>query len=234
MRYSLAGGYQSNAENVSGYRHCLTDEERPSYRPIQSTESELRRHMDGYMASEGHKENILYPWHRNVNLGLVWDTHQMWTVQHFEGDYVDCNVPPTIQGTTLSLNCTVSEVHPSQSLAQAIHYDTPPYALTQGQIARTFGYRLGKRVALLRQSAPAGSYYPSEEATITYSSGCTPYDVDPTEPAPTSPTEATSLYNEAKLCTPTEETITVPWIDGEESLSGATISLSHDHRAGTH
>ena len=31
MRYSLAGSYQSNGENASGYDYCLTDEDRPSY-----------------------------------------------------------------------------------------------------------------------------------------------------------------------------------------------------------
>ena len=38
MRYSLAGGYQSNRENASGYRYCLSEEERPSYRAIQSVQ----------------------------------------------------------------------------------------------------------------------------------------------------------------------------------------------------
>ena len=228
MRYSLAGSYQSNGENASGYNYCLTDEDRPSYRPIQSVQSELRDHMNGYLGSPGHKENILYQWHRKVNLGLSWDTHQMWTVQQFEGDYANCSVPPTIQGTTLSLSCTVSEVLPSRSLAQTIHYDSPPHALTQGQIARSYGYRFGRRVALLRQRAPARYSYPVDEVSRTYYSGCTPYDVDPTEPAPTSPSEATSLYNEAKLCVPVEETITVPWIDGEETISGSEFTLSHD------
>ena len=180
------------------------------------------------MGSLGHKNNILDQWHRKVNLGLSWDTHQMWSVQHFEGDYADCSVPPTIEGATLSISCTVSEVLPSSSLAQAIHYNSPPHTLTQGQIARSYGYRLGRRVALLRQRAPAGYSYPVDEVTQTYNSGCTPYDIDSSEPAPTSPSEATSLYNEAKLCEPTEETITVPWIDGEETISGSTISLSHD------
>ena len=228
MRYSLAGSYQSNGENASGYNYCLTGEDRPSYRPIQSVQSELRDHMNGYLGSPGHKENILYQWHRKVNLGLSWDTHQMWTVQQFEGDYANCSVPPTIQGMTLSQSCTVSEVLPSRSLAQTIHYDSPPHALTQGQIARSYSYRFGRRVALLRQRAPAGYSYPVDEVSHTYYSGCTPYDVDPTEPAPTSPSEATSLYNEAKLCVPVEETITVPWIDGEETISGSEFTLSHD------
>ena len=228
MRYSLAGSYQSNGENASGYNYCLTDEDRPSYRPIQSVQSELRDHMNGYLGSPGHKENILYQWHRKVNLGLSWDTHQMWTVQQFEGDYANCSVPPTIQGTTLRASCTVDEVLPSRSLAQAVYYDSPPHALTQGQIARSHSYRLGRKAALLRQKAQPGYSYMVNEVTQTHYSGCTPYDVDPTEPAPSSFAEATTLHNEAKLCEPLAETITVPWIDGEETISGSAVSLSHD------
>ena len=228
MRYSLAGGYQSNAENASGRDYCLTEEDRPSYLPIQSVQSELRVHMNGYLGSPGHKNNILNPWHRKVNLGLSWDTHQMWTVQHFEGDYADCSVPPTIEGTTLQVSCTVSEVLPSNAFAQQIYFDPPPHALTRGQLARSFSYSSGRMVALLRQRAPAGSHYPSNEAISTYFSGCTPYDVDSTLHPPSSLDEATTLFNEAKLCERSEESITVPWIDGEETIGESQITLSHD------
>ena len=228
MRYSLAGGYQSNGENASGYRYCLTDEEMPSYRAIQSLQDELRQHMNGYMGSPGHKENILYQWHRKVNLGLSWDTHQMWSVQHFEGKYADCSIPPTIQGTTLRVTCTVGEVLPSRSLAQAVFYDSPPHVLTQGQIARSYSYRTGRMVALLRQKASAGYSYRVNEVTRTHNSGCTPYDIDATEPAPSSFSEATSLYNQAKLCMTSEETITVPWIDGDVTVGGSSFTLFHN------
>ena len=83
MRYSLTNGYQSNRENASGYNYCLSPEEKPRYRAIESIEEELRGHMDGYVGSSGHNDNILDPWHKKVNLGVSWDTHQSWTVQHF-------------------------------------------------------------------------------------------------------------------------------------------------------
>ena len=173
MRYSLAGGYQSNGENASGYNYCLSPEEKPRYRAIGSIEESIRRTMDGYMNSPGHRDNILYPWHRKVNLGLSWDTHQMWNVQHFEGDYASCNVPPTIQGTTLRVSCTTKEVFPAESLVQVVTYDPPPHALTRGQIARAYSYRLGNRVAFLRQKARPGYSYPRDEELRTHYSGCT-------------------------------------------------------------
>ncbi len=231
MRYSLAGGYQSNGENASGYSYCLTDEERPSYASIHAQggiQNQLRQIMRGYMNSPGHKRNILYPWHRKVNLGLAWDTHEMWNVQHFEGDYADCSVPPMIEGTTLRVSCTAKEVFPSDYYVQQIYYDPPPHALTRGQIARSYSYGLGNEVALLRGQVGQGYYYPTDEAEVTHYLGCTPYDVDPTLPPPSSNDEMWSLHNKAKLCEPTETTVMVPRITGEETIDGRSISLSHD------
>ncbi len=228
MRHSLAVGYQSNSENASGYNYCLTDEERPSYRPIQSIQGALRKHMDGYLASPGHKDSILYPWHRKVNLGLAWDTHQMWSVQHFEGDYTDCSVPPAIEGTTLRVSCTVKEVFPANSFVQKIYYDPPPHTLTRGQIARSYGYHYGDEVAQLREQAGPGYYWPIDETFVTRYSGCTPYDVDPTLPAPSSLSEATKLYNSAKICLRSIKLVAVPYITGEETITESSFTLSHD------
>ena len=228
MRYSLAGGYQSDRENASGYNYCLTPDEKPNYLAIGSIEVEIRQNMQGYMDSPGHRDNILDPWHRKVNLGLAWDTHQMWNVQQFEGDYANCQVPPTIRATTLSLSCTTKEVLPSKSLVQVVLYDPPPHELTRGQLSRSYSYRSGNPVAYLRQKARPGYTYASDEAVTTYSSGCTPYDVDPTLPPPSSPQGANLLFSLAKLCIPRPELVAVPWIDGEATISGSAITLSHD------
>ena len=230
MRYSLAGGYQSNSENASGYNYCLSREEKSRYRAIQSVQEAIRRTMSGYMNSPGHRDNILRPWHRKVNLGLSWDTHQMWNVQHFEGDYVDCNVPPTIQGTTLSMRCTTKEVLPAMSFAQKVVYDPPPHTLTRGQIARSYSYGYGRPVAFLRQRARPGYSYSRDDELETYRSGCTPYDFDPALPPPSSLEEDSRIHALSKLCLRSIEFVTVPWIDGDRTISGSTIALSHDLR----
>ena len=228
MRYSLAGGYQSERENVSGLDYCLSDEERPMYRPIESIEGNLREIMQGYMDSPGHRDNILDPWHRKVNVGLDWDIHQMWNVQDFERGYVNCPAPPTIQGTTLSLSCTTTDVLPSRSFVQIILYDPPPHTLTRGQVSRVYGYQRGKEVAFLRQKARPGYSYSSDEVVRTHHSGCSPYDIDPNLPPPSSADEAHTLYTEAKQCMPRTESITVPYVDGEETINDSSIILSHD------
>ena len=228
MRYSLAGGYQSNSENASGRDYCYTDEDKNRYSRIRNLETELREEMDGYMDSPGHKRNILNPWHRKVNLGLEWDTHQMWTVQHFEGDHVDCSVPPTIEGTTLRVSCTTKDVFPSNTFVQQIFYDPPPHTLTRGQLARSYSYRSGDEVARLRGQPRPGYHWTTNETEVTHYSGCTPYDVDPTLPPPSSPAEATEMFNRAKRCERSEETATVPYITGEETINGRIFTLSHD------
>ena len=154
------------------------------------------------MDSLGHKDNILYPWHRKVNLGLAWDTHQMWTVQDFEGDYADCSVPPTLEGTILRVSCSTKEVLPSDSLSQVVLYDPPPDQLTRGQLSRSYSYYYGKPVAFLRQKAPAGSRYATNETLTTHKTGCSPYDVDQTLPPPTSLEDGRRLYEQAKRSRP--------------------------------
>ncbi len=63
MRYNLAGGYQYNQENVSGYVYCQGISGR-------SVDAEVRYAMAGFMESPGHYLAIVNPRHRNVNLGI--------------------------------------------------------------------------------------------------------------------------------------------------------------------
>ena len=83
-------------------------------------------------------------------------------------------------------------------------------------------------MAFLRQKARPGYSYSSDDVVRTYHSGCSPYDIDPNLPPPSSADEAYALYLEAKQCVPRTESITVPYVDGEETINGSAITLSHD------
>ena len=96
MRYSLAGGYQSNGENGHGSDYCIRASDR--YRPISSIQAEIREAMAGWMESPGHRRNILDPSHMKVNLGIAWDRYNVKMFQHFEGDYVEYQQLPEIDG----------------------------------------------------------------------------------------------------------------------------------------
>ena len=52
MRYSLAGSYHTNGENVSGSDYCVKASDR--YRALGSIESEIREMMGGWINSSGH------------------------------------------------------------------------------------------------------------------------------------------------------------------------------------
>ena len=102
MRYSLAGGYQSNGENGSGLDYCIRAADR--YRSIDSMNQEIREAMESWMDSPGHRRNILDPRHKRVNIGLAWDRYNTAMYQHFEGGHVEYDRPPMISDGILSLS----------------------------------------------------------------------------------------------------------------------------------
>ena len=144
MRYSLAGGYQSNGENGLGIDYCITASDR--YRPIASVHQEIREAMEWWMDSSGHRDNILRSWHKKVNIGLAWDRYNFKAIQHFEGDYVEYDQMPTIEDGILSLSGTVKKgaiFEEDRDLGVQVYYDSPPHALTRGQVAQTYCYDSG-------------------------------------------------------------------------------------------
>ena len=198
MRYSLAGGYQSNWENVSGYNYCYTASS--GYSEIGPIEQEIRDYMEGLMDSEGHRENILYPWHRKVNIGLAWDSYNLKVVQHFEVDHVEYGVVPVINEGVLTLSGTVEDgvvFLGSTDLSVGIYYDPPPHSLTRGQLARTYCYDYGRLVAFLEPPLTGNSDSLDDEFTDTYIPCPDPYDVPADLPPPRSPGEDDDLWEAA-------------------------------------
>ena len=157
IRYSLAGGYQSNAENISGLGYCLTEGD--GYQAVHGIEQEMRDAMQSWMASEGHRRNILDPWHRKVNIGVAWDRYNSMLVQHFEGDYVDYRKLPSIEDGILSFSGgTKNGGRAEDGLKISLRYDLPPHSLTRRQLAWTYCYDTGRIVASLRPGlAQAGA-----------------------------------------------------------------------------
>ena len=219
MRYSLAGGYQSNGENVSGLSYCLTSSS--GYRELGPVKQEIREHVLSLMGSPGHRDNILDPWHRKLNIGLAWDSHNLMVVQHFEGDHVEYAVVPVIEDRVLTLSGTVKggiAFLGSSDLNVGVFYDPPPQPLTRGQIARTYCYDYGQPVAYLRVPLTGSSYYPDHEFTDTYIPCPDPYDVPMASQPPRSPGEANDLHDAAyKESQDREEiAITGQWVTASE------------------
>ena len=224
MRYSLAGGQQSNGENVSGLDYCIKASDR--YRAIGSIEQEVRDAMEGWMDSPGHRRNILDPWHKKVNIGLAWDTYNTSAIQHFEGDYVEYDHLPTIENGILTMSGTTRNgagFSDERDLGVQIYYDRPPHTLTRGQVSRTYCSDSGLQIAALRRPLPPNWFYDEDDFTKTYEQCPDPYEVPADAPAPRSPAEAHAFWEAAYQASQLrpELPIIVPWITALEWTASA-------------
>ena len=230
MRYSLAGGYQSNGENGSGLDYCIKASD--GYRGLSGIRSEIHETMEGLMNSSGHRRNILDRWHKKVNIGLAWDRYNIFVYQHFEGGYVEFDELPAIANDVLSFSGrAINELRFSNKdeLGLQLYYDPPPHALTRGQVSRTYCSGSGLQIAAFRYRLTGGWYWGEDEYTRTYSPCPDPYDVSPDAPAPSSHDEAHRFWEEAYAASQNRpsQTITVPWITASEwTVSGAHFSVA--------
>ena len=245
MRYSLAGGYQSNAENGSGSDYCITESD--GYTEIRSVQQRLTRMMDGLMSSSGHRSNILNKRHRKVNIGLAWDRFNIHMYQHFEGDYVEYDQLPAIDGARLTFSGKVKNgvsFDDREDLGVQIYYDPPPGELTRGQVSRTYCYDGGLPVAALRPPPNPGWHYRQHTFSRAYSTCPDPYEVPEDAPPPASPDEATEFWGEAYYASKyrIEQETTGPWItsstwtarDTSFSVSADIRKVLDDHGSGVY
>ena len=208
MRYSLAGGYQKDAENVSGLDYCLTPDDGFA---IVSILHEVEASTPGFMDSPGHRYNILDPHHTTVSIGIAWDRYNVMIVQHFEYGYMSFydaprNIhratwypePPTISRGILSAAGITRNGAGLEDFGVDIYYDQPPHELTRGQVARTFCYDLGDNVASVRPAPPPYSYYATDTYSYPTSSCPDPYDVNANVSAPASYAEAHAMHDRAR------------------------------------
>ncbi len=234
MRYSLAGGYQSNVENGSGSDYCITESD--GYTEIRSVQQRLARMMDGLMSSSDHRRNILNERHRKVNIGLAWDRYNIHMYQHFEGDYVEYDQLPSIEDKRLTFSGRVKNgvsFDDKEDLGVQIYYDPPPGELTRGQVSRTYCYDSGLPIAALRPPPNPGWRYRQHTFSRSYSTCPDPYEVPEDAPPPASPDEATEFWGEAYYASQyrIERATTGPWITSSTwTARDTSFSVSADIR----
>ena len=196
-RYNLAGGYQANAENGHGIDYCY--KESGFFKPITSIREEIADAIDGWMKSPGHRETMLDPVYRKVNIGIVWNKYNEVMFQHFEGDYVDYDKPPSFADGILSLAGKVKNgvtFTSTEDLDIQVFYEQPPRSLTPGQVARTYCYGSGLPIASLLPPLP-GYSNDSIEDTMNFKPCPDPYDVSADAPPARSSSDALRLWQEA-------------------------------------
>ena len=191
MRYTLAGGHQANNENLYGSDYCKLAGQ--GYARIGGIAEEARAAMRAWMESPGHRETILRPRQRLVNIGLAWDAYNFHAVQVFEGDFVEFTSPPAIEGGVLTMEGSVrngASLEHGDHFRFAIMHRPPPQPLTQGQIARVYSSCEGRKVALLSFRS-AGTVASTTETCLD------PYDMPPDTPAPASAMQAREFWEDA-------------------------------------
>ena len=206
IRYSLAGGYQANRENVIGTNYC-----RKSGLTVDPNEK-VQTHMDGWMGSPGHRDAILDLAYRKVIIGLAWNAHQMYSVLQFEGDYIEYSILPTIgEDGIFTIEGSLyngAGFYGTTDLRIAISHYPPPAPLTVGQLARVYGGTLGLRAANLRPPPAPGNHYTAHERVRVREYGRSPHDISPDLPAPRSSGESHDLWLEGKLAPKKEMEVT--------------------------
>ena len=215
MRYSLAGGYQSNGENGSGSDYCIKASD--GYRAITSINAEIHQAMTGWMSSAGHRRNLLMAQHKKVNIGLAWNRYNFLAYQHFEGDYVEYDEMPSIEDGLLKIEGRSKNgvrFSDNRDLGAQIYYDQPPHALTRGQVSRTYCYDSGRKIGALREPLSGDWFYDEDDFTTSYKPCPDPYDVPADSPAPRSHEESHKFWQMAYDASQErrETRITLPWI----------------------
>lgn len=206
MRYSLAGGYQANAENGLGYKYCISAVD--GFHPISAINQEIRKGMQGWMGSSGHRRNILDRFHKKVNIGLAWDKYRIAFYQHFEGDYVDYEQLPSIQGKTLSVAGTAK--NGVELAGVQLYYDPPPGPLTKGQLGKTRCYDNGQQITSFRPPAGKGYRYTDSTYRISFARCLDPRDVPSDLPDPKPPQRFFHVEEVPPPPLP-PTTVSVPW-----------------------
>ena len=130
MRYSLAGGYSANTENVAGFCSANAD-------PEASVSDAMRRAMSDPI----YRGNMLDSLYETVSIGVASGNNGVMVVHHFEGMSVDITGEPTISADMLSLGLRTDVSFEDYSVS--IYYDPPPRRLSVGQASYTYCYDYG-------------------------------------------------------------------------------------------
>ena len=178
MRHTWAGGHDYSAENLS-FRAVLEAPAGFCAPPV--SEQTLDDVMAGLMDSPGHRDNILRPYHREVNIGIANSCHAMAVAQVFEGEYVRFSLAPELAGGRLAM---AGQVAPAVELNDrtniAVTWEPPLAEYTKGQVSQTFCNSPGRPVAYIRRPLPAGFYWLEEESREMDWERCpAPWDADP-------------------------------------------------------
>ena len=212
MRYSLAGGYQSNGESAYSANECglLDTWLHWNTDPMGMVADSV----EGLLDSPGHRETMLSPEYRNVNLGLAWDRNVFKVIQHFEGDHILLKEVPVIEDGQLEFQGHLKhglKFKGKLPLIASIFYDKPTRPLTRGHLSQTTCYSQGEIVAAFLPPVRTLKDEFQFTETLEHTTCPDPYNVQSIDGQAITTSDYFALYQQAKtnIDTPGETELSV-------------------------
>jgi uncharacterized protein YkwD len=132
MRYSLLNGTGFVEENVA-YEYTTF----PSFITAQSVEKVIgllewqMMNNDSQCCQNGHRGNILNPYHNRVSIGIAYDATHVYFVEDFETSMANLTTPVYDNGTVVLEGNTVEPLKPTSVF---VFYDNTPASLTPEEL----------------------------------------------------------------------------------------------------
>ncbi|MEK6954265.1 MAG: CAP domain-containing protein [Candidatus Micrarchaeota archaeon] len=150
VRYSIENGTQAVAENVA----LTSYYQRDSKNLLFDAKIAIANHEYGMMYDDadwdwGHRDTILNPYHKKVNIGVAYNNETLALVQDFETDNIIWEQLPTIQNGWIKLKGKVLE---GQLYDVYIYYEKFPQSLDLGSFKEwpyNGSYSEGENVAVI-------------------------------------------------------------------------------------
>lgn len=143
MRYTLLNGSGFVEENVAFEYSSL-----PSYlstRGVESAISNLESQMmynDSSCCQNGHRDNILTPYHNRVSIGIAYDSRHVYFVEDFETVYADLKTPIVLNGNNIELaGNTTQSLNPN---AIMIFFDPFPTSISVATLEANYSGSYGQ------------------------------------------------------------------------------------------
>ncbi len=153
MVYSEVGGTSYVSENSArtGFSeaeyNALCTSQHVSCEKVNPPNDIQRLHhamvYDDAASDWGHRDNILNPGHRKVNIGIAYADRFLAFVQHFEGGDVVAPVTPSFNGTTLNIRVDLIAEDTTIFPTIHVHFEEPPVARAGEDIEQLTRYCVG-------------------------------------------------------------------------------------------
>lgn len=173
MRYTLVGGRGSVTENVAYQTSsaCIAFLCSGNINPTNALQT-MEYNMiynDSACCNNGHKDNILYPFHNQVSIGVAYNSSTVYFVEDFVDSYISwLNATPSFANGEMYLSGTINNSYSLSSIS--IGYDSPVTNMTKQQLAATSEYNYGNQIAGVVQNS---NYYYKNLTTIVADSYAT-------------------------------------------------------------